>query len=98
MAIAIATETRESATESMREEAVFISGPRRGQIVTVPDSGFTLENGDNALILTDEQAMALQILASELTKAASGLGEVVTQVQNLNSKVEDINRRLSEPT
>lgn len=96
--MATTTELRQTATESVHEEAVFISGPRRGQIVSIPHNGFTLENGDNALDLNDEQAVALQILASELTKATSGLNEVISQVQNLNSRVEDINRRLSEPT
>ncbi len=95
--MATATESRQKTVESMREEAVFISGPRRGQIVSVPDNNFALENSDNSFVLTDEQAAALQVLASELTKATSGLGEVINQVQSLNSKVEEINRRLSEP-
>lgn len=95
--MATATEARQTTVEAMREEAVFISGPRRGQIVSVPHGGFAMENGENTLTLTDEQAAALEILANELTQAASTLGEVVSQVERLNSKMKTINRRLSDP-
>ena len=96
--MATATQTRQpEAMESVAAEAVFISGPRRGQIVSVPNGEIAVGSGENVLILTDEQAKALEQLALELTKAASGMGEVVSQVQQLNAKMEAINRRLSEP-
>ena len=97
--MATATQTRQpEAMESVAAEAVFISGPRRGQIVSVPNGEITIGSGENVLVLTDEQAKALEQLALELTKAASGMGEVVAQAERLNSKMKEINQRLTEPT
>lgn len=66
--MAIATESRQTTTESMREEAVFISGPRRGQIVNLSvtsDGAFQVSEPE----LTPEEMEVLEAVVEASKKA-----------------------------
>lgn len=57
----------------------------------------SIEDEANVILFTQEEAILIQRLAEELTKAVSGMDEVTAQVQILNLKMDEINWRLSEP-
>ena len=93
MSTAIATETR----ESMREEAVFISGPRRGQIVNLsaaPNGTFQVSEPE----LTPEEIEVLEAVVEASKRAeatANRAGKtaerVIERMQRLRAEMRGEN-------
>ena len=93
MSTAIATETR----ESMQEEAVFISGPRRGQIVnlsTAPNGTFQISEPE----LTPEEIEVLEAVfeASKRVEATANRAgktaeRVIERMQRLRAEMRGEN-------
>ncbi len=72
-----------------RVEAVIISGPRKGELIT-------LANGAEPQLTPEEEA-ALDFAIEAAGRAAESARAAVEAAQKLNRKLDDVHRRLHEP-